>query len=89
MRDDGFMMIDAMLSMLIFSVITAVLIPGIMMIKSLSQESETSLNFHRSLYIELLIYEDFNNFKNNTKKFNVSGDAICDEENFELCFEIE
>ena len=59
------------------------------MIMSLSHESETALNFHRTVYIELLMYEDFNDFENNTKNFNVSGDAICDKEKIELCIAIE
>lgn len=83
MKDDGFMMLDAVLAMLIFSIIIGILVPALMMIKITIIDAENKLDFSRSLYIELLKHEPSENFQHDD--YIHKGDAICDRGNPELC----
>lgn len=87
MKDDGFMMLDAVLAMLIFSIIIGVLVPALMMIRTTVIHAENTLDFSRSLYIELLKHDEPENFQH--EDYIRKGDAICDKENTELCVSLK
>lgn len=53
MNDKGFMLVDTLLGLLTFTLITAILIPAMLSLKNLEKESEKQLEFHRNLYVSL------------------------------------
>lgn len=77
------MMLDAVLAMLIFSMIIGVLIPALMLIRTTVIHADNTLEFSRSLYIELLKHDEPENFAHDD--YIRKGDAICDKNNTELC----
>ncbi|WP_411844326.1 hypothetical protein [Salinicoccus sp. HZC-1] len=87
MKDDGFMMLDAVLAMLIFSIIIGILVPALMMIKTTVAHADNTLEFSRSLYIEILKHDAPDDFKH--EDYIMKGDSICDKENMELCVSIK
>lgn len=87
MKDDGFMMLDAVLAMLIFSIIIGILVPALMMIKTTVVHADDTLEFSRSLYIELLKHDTPEDFEH--ADYIMKGDSICDKDNMELCVSIK
>ncbi|WP_017548866.1 type II secretion system protein [Salinicoccus carnicancri] len=86
MKDEGFMMLDALLAMLIFSIIIGVLVPALMMIRTTVTLAEEKLDFSRSLYIELLNHDAPDNFTHDD--YILKGDSICAKKNETLCLRV-
>lgn len=87
MKDDGFMMLDAILAMLIFSIIIGVLVPALMMIRTTIIQAENKLEFSRTLYIELLSHDAPEDFEHDD--YIRKGAAICDKDNAALCVSLK
>ena len=86
MKDEGFMMLDAVLAMLIFSIIIGILVPALMMIRTTLTLAEEKLDFSRSLYIELLNDDTPENFTHDD--YIQKGDLMCAKENESLCLSV-
>ncbi|HIW12229.1 MAG TPA: hypothetical protein H9891_03620 [Candidatus Salinicoccus stercoripullorum] len=86
MKDEGFMMLDAVLAMLIFSIIIGILVPALMMIRTTLTLAEEKLDFSRSLYIELLNDDTPENFTHDD--YIQKGDLMCAKENESLCLRV-
>ncbi|GAB3071734.1 hypothetical protein ACFOU0_07925 [Salinicoccus sesuvii] len=89
MKDDGFMMIDSVLAMLIFSIILTVLVPGMIMLNHTLSDSGRLLEYSRRLYVDMLEYEDFQSFAGASHNYRIEKDRICDKNNPKLCVQIE
>ncbi|WP_342386967.1 hypothetical protein [Salinicoccus bachuensis] len=85
MKDKGFMLVDSVLTMLVFSIIISILLPAVTMLEQTMAESESTLEFNRRLYLEMLAYEDFESFRRNTSAYIVHGSRICDGKEEERC----
>lgn len=79
------MLVDSVLTMLVFSIIITVLLPAVMMLEQMMAESERTLEFNRRLYLEMLGHEDFESFRRDTSTYIVYDSRICDGTEEELC----
>lgn len=82
MKDEGFLLVDTLLGLLTFSIIITVLIPAMLALERLEQQSEEHLTFTRDVYLHLMnndsliIDDDF-----------FSKGAICRDEHKKICLE--
>ncbi|MCG1009022.1 hypothetical protein J4760_03025 [Salinicoccus sp. ID82-1] len=89
MKDDGFMMLDSVLTMLIFSIILSVLVPAMIMLNQTVSDSAGTLEFTRRLYIDMLAYEDYESFMLGSHNYRIEAHRICDKNDAKLCVHIE
>lgn len=78
-------MVDSILTMLIFSIIITILLPAVMMLEQMLEESERTLEFNRRLYLEMLAHEDYESFTRETAAYTIHGSHICDKKDEERC----
>lgn len=89
LKDDGFMMIDSILTMLIFSVILTVLVPAMIMLNHTLSDSGRLLEYSRKLYIDMLAYEDYEAFRGASHGYRIETQQICDKADPKLCVRFE
>ncbi|MFB9859952.1 hypothetical protein ACFPFV_11145 [Salinicoccus siamensis] len=76
-NEKGFMLIDGLLAMLCLSIIAVTLVPAVTTIQTAAEEAQIQLELHRTLYIELLSYDDREAFISQTENWVVEGGRIC------------
>src|SRR5699024_12770929 len=86
LKDEGFMMMDAVLAMLIFSIIISILVPALMMIRTTLTLAVEQLDFSRSLYIELLNDATPENFTHDD--YIQKAELMCRKESEALCLRV-
>ncbi|MFC3418123.1 hypothetical protein ACFOLA_01210 [Salinicoccus hispanicus] len=89
MKDDGFMMLDSVLTMLVFSVILSVLVPAMIMLNQTLSDSGRLLDYSRRLYIDMLAYEDYESFRRGSNDYRIEAHRICDKADTKLCVHFE
>lgn len=85
MRDDGFLLADALLSLMILVIITSILLPALVVLVQYDIKSKEQLEFNRHLYIVMNGYEDFDEFKDQSRGYIISQGEICDKDEEDLC----
>ena len=85
LRDDGFLLADSLLSLMILIIITSILLPALVFLVEYDIKSKEQLEFNRHLYIVMNGYEDFDEFKDHNKGYVISQDEICDKDEEHLC----
>lgn len=83
MKNDGFLLFDSILSLIIFSTVL-MLIPAILHIQKIDEDSQNQVEFYRHLYIKSLLMEDneFIDYAKNEFKIN---EIKCKEKLSDLC----
>ncbi|QQD85472.1 MULTISPECIES: hypothetical protein [Jeotgalicoccus] len=83
MKNDGFLLFDSILSLVIFSTLL-MLIPAILHIQKIDDDSQNQVEFYRHLYIKSLLMEEdeFINYAKNEHKIN---EIKCKEKLSDLC----
>lgn len=81
--NDGFLMVDGLLSMAIIGIITTIVLPTIITVNILDKESYSSLTFYRTLYLDIKSNDDW---KSNPS-YSIEKERICHKTTSQ-CFEI-
>ncbi|WP_415735705.1 hypothetical protein [Lacicoccus alkaliphilus] len=85
MKDEGFLLADSLLSLMIFVMITSILLPAALLLVQYDVKTKEQLDFNRHLYIVMNGYEDFDEFKDQSKGYVISQGEICDKDEKDLC----
>ncbi len=89
LNDDGFLLMDSLLSLLTLLIITNILLPALLVLVQYDSITQSQLKFNRELYISLSGYESFEEFKKGNDKFLVRPGEICDKIKKDLCISIK
>ena len=89
LNDEGFLLVDSLLSLMTLLVITNILLPALLVLVQYDSVTQSQLKFNRELYISLSGYENFEDFKKNDDKFMVGQGEICDKIKKDLCVSIK
>lgn len=87
MKDDGFLLIDSVISLKIMLIITTILVPTIIHLNHVDKQADNKLEMLRRLYIEIQNSEDQDDFLKN-ERYVIRGDEIC-EEAANICIKIK
>lgn len=89
LNDDGFLLVDSLLSLMTLLVITNILLPALLVLVEYDSVTQSQLKFNRELYISLSGHETFEDFKKHNNKFLVGQGEICDKNKNNLCVSIK
>lgn len=84
-KDEGFLLADSLLSLMMLGIITSILLPALIVLVQYDIKTKEQLEFNRQLFIELKTYEDFDAFKTENEIYIVRQDEICGKSKEELC----
>lgn len=88
LNDDGFLLVDSLLSLMTLTIITSILLPALLVLVQYDNVTQSQLKFNRELYISLSAYENFEDFKRVNDKFLVKQGEICDKDKKDICVTI-
>lgn len=89
LKDDGFLLVDSLLSLMTLTIITSILLPALLVLVQYDDVTQSQLKFNRELYISLSAYENFEDFKRDNDKFLVKQGEICDKDKKDICVTIK
>lgn len=89
LNNDGFLLVDSLLSLMTLLIITNILLPALLVLVQFDSTSQSQLKFNREVYISLSGYETFESFKKDNDKFLVRQGEICDKIDGSLCVSIK
>ncbi|SDK54731.1 hypothetical protein [Lacicoccus qingdaonensis] len=89
LNDDGFLLVDSLLSLMTLLVITNILLPAMLVLVQYDSSTQSQLKFNRELYISLSGYDNFEDFKEDNDNFLVGQGEICDKIKEDLCVRIK
>lgn len=84
MNNDGFLLFDSMLALLIFTLIV-LLLPGLTFISSNDQISSNQLKVYRELYTISTQYDDSHDYIKAAEKIFSKAGIPCDERLKKIC----
>ncbi len=88
-KDEGFLLADSLLSLLMLVIITGILLPALILLVQYDIRSKEQLEFNRQLYIALNAYENYDSFKDQNKGYVIRQGEICDKEKEDLCLGLQ
>lgn len=77
MKDDGFLLIDSLITLKIMLIILTFLIPTILYLNKLDHSTDDHLSFVRELYIETKSNKSIEEILS-SKNYTINGDKICE-----------
>lgn len=86
LKNEGFLLADSLLSLMMLIIITSILLPALIVLVQYDIRTKEQLEFNRQLFIAMSAYDDFDDFKDESKRYVIRQDEICDEEKEGLCF---
>lgn len=85
LKDEGFLLADSMLSLIMLIIITSILLPAVIFLMQYDIKTKEQLEFNRQLFIAMSVYDDFDDFEDENKRYIIRQDEICDKEKEKLC----
>lgn len=89
LNDEGFLLVDSLLSLMTLVVITNILLPALLVLVQYDSVTQSQLKFNRQVYSSLSGYETFEDFKKDSDQFLVRQGEICDKNEESLCVSIK